>query len=425
MKVGLRSKLLMSNLLFWGIMASLFAWYIPGQQERVTYQVFEKSRVEQVQVLGALLESAVVAGNAGDLERLNTELRIGAQAGSGHRYLGVLRTDGTVLAKYQAESFTGEINEVGAVTKSQALQDDKALHVATPIFEEGRVVATLVAGFAIDEISARASAASREALVTVLVLFVVVLVVTLFVVRGITTEVKGVAQRVQRVSLSLVTTARKQETASANEASVIEQTRESMGMLLNSARKIASQSGEALDNAERTSSGNEKVAARFADLAQLTDRAAEILATIMKIADRADLLALNAALEGTRAGEAGKGFALVAAEMRRLAEHIMDSVGGIRSLMTEMRGASQSAVEASNKSRSSSAETAESARRIALLTGEQRKATEQVINTMDEIGEALKQSISGAQESSVAARDLVSLSAMLTEIMTPSEEQDG
>ena len=127
----------------------------------------------------------------------------------------------------------------------------------------------------------------------------------------------------------------------------------------------------------------------------------------MKIADKTDLLALNAALEGRRAGEAGKGFALVAAEMRRLAENVMTTAEQIRSMMKLMHDASQGAVESSRIGTVSS-------EKIALLTQGQKQATEAVIQSMDEMTNVLAQTLAGIQRSTISANTLADVARVLT-----------
>src|SRR5262249_30141195 len=138
-----------------------------------------------------------------------------------------------------------------------------------------------------------------------------------------------------RVSTDLLTAAREQEASMAQGAAEVEETRRTMELLVNSAQQIADRCSAVLANAESTLSGTRHITECINELNVHAEKVAELLATIMQVADRTDLLALNAALEGTKAGEAGKGFTLVAAEMRRLAENVMESVSGIRKLMKD------------------------------------------------------------------------------------------
>ena len=192
--------------------------------------------------------------------------------------------------------------------------------------------------------------------------------------------------------------ARGQESAGAEHAAAIEETRRTMELVLGSAQDIAQSSSMVLGNAERTVQGNRDVAQRIRELNTHAEKVAEVLATIMQVADRTDLLALNAALEGTKAGEAGRGFALVAAEMRRLAESVMESVAVIRKLMNDVRSASQSAVQAGHEGIALSEQTTRSAGDIALVTQKQRQATEEVGRSMDEMAGAVANTMANTRQ---------------------------
>ena len=103
-----------------------------------------------------------------------------------------------------------------------------------------------------------------------------------------------------------------------------------MQSLLDSAGNIADSARGVFDNAQKTRQTTDGMSGHVQTLFKHTARIAELLEVIRDIADRSDLLALNASLEATRAGDAGRAFALVAAEMRRLAERITASVVDVK-----------------------------------------------------------------------------------------------
>jgi len=91
---------------------------------------------------------------------------------------------------------------------------------------------------------------------------------------------------------------------------------------------------------------NQAIADSVVRLNKRVQQVGKVVEFIDGIADKSDLLALNAELEGNKAGEVGRGFSLVAAEMRRLAESVMSSTREIVRLIAEIRDSTNAAVMA-------------------------------------------------------------------------------
>ena len=406
----LRAKLILAFTLVIVVVTLCFAGYLLVQQERMASAALVTRATGITDVLARLVAPAVETDN-------RHEVSNSLAAVYGHadlRYVVVMKASGEV---YDRQS-------VGSLAPGDELHDNSRqervvqthgglLHVLVPIVSKGNQLGTLVAGFSRQSIDDAIRSSQLALLAGALVILLIGVGVAWFMSGNIARPIRAVATRLTRLAQDLVDSARGQESAGVQQASGIEQTRRTMDLVLASAQQIAENSSVVLGNAERTVAGNRDVALRIKELDSHAEKAGEILAAIMQVADRTDLLALNAALEGTKAGEAGRGFTLVAAEMRRLAESVMESVTSIRRLMNDMRAASQVAVQAGQEGIALSEETTRSARDIAQVTQQQRKATEQVGQSMDDMAATVTDAMARTRQTTANAAELAAAALQL------------
>jgi methyl-accepting chemotaxis protein len=425
-RLGLRAKLTSAIVLLIVMFVGFFWGYFPSQQEELArHTVHERIRdilagfasfsptimaMEPVALNQALKGFASKSGELSDIEYI-----VFAPSDERIRYGFEIEKMPKELV---AQSATADVNADGEPRIAE--NKDYAQATVAVYDREGEMAGLMTVGVSLRLIYQTRAESRMVALWVTIAFLVVGAVLSWLVSAAIASPILAVAKELDTVSGNLVAAAREQEASAAQEAAAVAETRRSMETLLDSAQQIADRSGEVLGNAERSTGGSQQIASRIGTLNELAENVAELLRIIMQVADKADLLALNASLEGTRAGEAGKGFALVAAEMRRLAENVVESVSGIRALMKDMRDASQAAVLASQEGTKSSTATTHSAREIALLTQEQRQATEQVMASMDEMGDILSHTLHGIQRTTSSASQLTELAGKLARMVNPS-----
>lgn len=283
-------------------------------------------------------------------------------------------------------------------------------------------------------------------------------------VRALSRQVGSAVQHLQTSSAELQAASRQQATTAQEQASATTEITTTVKELLATSRRIAETARDVVRIAEETAGAargggatvrraEEGLAAirrqvdtivnHMLDLGRKSQQIGVILEIIDELSEQTNILAINATIEAAGAGDAGRRFGVVAEEIRRLADRVGGSSREIRSLVTEIRTASNAAAMATEEGAKASEagtrqfgevtasfdhisslveSTTEAAREIELNTRQQSTAVEQVNVAMLNVSQSATEVESSSRQTVQIATELANLSRDLSRIVQPPGE---
>ncbi|MEY2934552.1 MAG: hypothetical protein RL033_5301 [Pseudomonadota bacterium] len=279
--------------------------------------------------------------------------------------------------------------------------------------------------------------------------------------RTITRQITAAVGQVQSSSTELQAAANQQAAGLREQATAMTEITTTISELLATSRQIAESAQRvaamASDTASSARSGDltverahesigsiqrqvELIVNHMLDLGRKSQQIGTVLDIVSELAEQTNIVAINATIEASGAGEAGRRFAVVADEIRKLADRVATSTKEIRSLIDEVRSAVNTTVmatetgyktvdagtrqfgEVATSLRQISGlvvNTTEAAREIELSTKQQSTAVEQVNVAIASVAQASKETEASASQTLQTASQLTSLSRDLMRILQP------
>lgn len=294
-----------------------------------------------------------------------------------------------------------------------------------------------------------------------LLCIVLVTVAGAAITQSMKTQIGTAIQHIQSSSSELQAAANQQMTGSKEQSTAMNEITTTINELLATSRQIAesaqrvahiaedtaraARSGEQTADKTNESFGTIKrqvdlIVTHMLDLGQKSQQIGGILEIINELAEQTNILAINATIEAAGAGDAGKRFAVVADEIRKLADRVGGSTKEIRVLIDEVRAAANTtvmtteggtkAVEAGSRQFADLSEalkqitslvvtTTEAAREIELSTKQQSTAVEQVNGAIADVAQATRETEASSGQTFQTATLLAGLSRDLARLIRP------
>lgn len=270
--------------------------------------------------------------------------------------------------------------------------------------------------------------------------------------RDAAAHLSSLASELSAATTQQLAGASEQTSAISQTATTIEEIKAIVDLSLNKAQTVAEQSRRVTEVSQE---GQQAVSLTIASMDQIKERVAgiaanilalseqnlqigEIITTVNDLAAQSNLLALNASVEAARAGEHGRGFAIVAVEVRKLAEQSRQATAQVRAILNEIQRATNASVLATEEGTKgvdhgarlaeqtgdtiqqligNITESVNAAQQILASARQQTTGMEQIAQAIRHINQATVQNLASTRQTEKAAQELSNLAAQMDQLV--------
>jgi len=237
-------------------------------------------------------------------------------------------------------------------------------------------------------------------------------------------QVASASQQISGASQQLSAAAIQQASAVEETAATLQETSSTIQQNSDNTKRASELTILARDAAETGNNQAEAMAASMKSMKQSSGEISRVIKVIDDIAFQTNILALNAAVEAARAGEAGMGFAVVAEEVRSLAQRSAQAAKDTAAMIERSIAAADEGVTSASTVTESLRTIAEHVKKVTVLVQELSAASQeqalgisQVTKAVTQIEQATQQNAATAEESSSASEELSAQASALQQVV--------